>query len=327
MFSPKDHSPNVIPGLRPQRAVFALLLCLALPTTGCITTTHQHAVALVAATAPVIDQAEEAYRDAEKAYELGSDYDAIAEFDTTQPVYNPRTKNVLLTEKQIEARLKVLAGFQLYVKNVVEITNGLDTPELDAASKSLGGDLASVTNTLGPSIANTLGIARTSSSPSSSSPIISTNVQNVLTTGLNALGQFLVNRTIQKNLPQKIEEMDPIVEQLCKTLADDVSILRGEEHRSYDQIINQQTLFLRENKDKIDSDWRRREIMKLPALAREQRAADEKLDDLQAAITKLALTHHALAADAQGNNPESLKQRIGDLQTAGESLGKFYSSL
>jgi hypothetical protein len=67
--------------------------------------------------------------------------------------------------------------------------------------------------------------------------------------------------------------------------------------------------------------------MKLPALAREQSAADERLDNLEAAITKLALTHHALAADAQGNNPESLKQRLGELQAAGESLGKFYSSL
>lgn len=328
MFSQKDHSAIVIPGLRPRTRALALLLCLGLPTTGCITTEHQHAVVLAAATAPVIDQAAEAYRDAEKAYELGSDYDAIAAFDATDPVYNPRTKKVLLSDRQIEARLKVLAAFQLYVKNVVEITEGTDSADLDAASKSLGSDLGSVTNTLGPSIANALGAAQANdSSTASSTPILSPGVQNGITTGLDALGQFLVNRTIQKNLPPKIEAMDPVVEQLCKTLADDVNTLRGLEHRTYDRIINQQTLFLRESKDKIDPDLRHREIMRLPALAREQSEADERLDDLQAAITKLALTHHALAADAQGNNPESLRQRLSDLAAAGASLGKFYSSL
>ncbi len=327
MFRQKDHSAIVIPGLRSRTSALALLLCLGLPTTGCITTEHQHAVVLAAATAPVVDQAAEAYRDAEKAYELGSDYDAIAAFDATDPVYNPRTKKVLLSDEQIEARLKVLAAFQLYVKNVEAITDGTDSADLDAASRSLGGDLGSVTNKLGPSIASVLGAAQGDSSTTSSAPILSPGVQNGITTGLDALGQFLVNRTIQKNLPQKIEAMDPVVEQLCKTLADDVNTLRGLEHRTYDRIINQQTLFLRENKDKIDPDLRHKEIMKLPALAREQSAADERLDDLQAAITKLALTHHALAADAQGNNPESLRQRLSDLAAAGANLGKFYSSL
>jgi len=48
---------------------------------------------------------------------------------------------------------------------------------------------------------------------------------------------------------------------------------------------------------------------------------------LRAAIVRLALTHHALAADAQGNNPESLKSKLGDLEAAGSELGRFYSSL
>jgi hypothetical protein len=328
MFSKEDHSAMVIPALRPRLGVISLVLCLSFSASGCISTMNKHATTLAVATAPVVEQTAAAYRDAEAAYELGSDYEATTEFDAAQPVYNPRTKNVLLTDEQVDARLKVLAAFQLYVKNVVAITNGTDSPELDAASASLGSDLASVSNTLAPSVERTLGIAKASDSAASTpAPLVSTTVQNVLSTGLDALGQFLVYRTIQKNLPQKIEAMDPTVEQLCKLLAQDVSILQGEEHRTYDRIINQQTLFLRENKDKMDPDLRRREIMALPELARKQSAADEKLSTLQGAITKLALTHHALAADAQGNNPESLKQRFSDLAAAGQGLGKFYSSL
>ncbi len=72
---------------------------------------------------------------------------------------------------------------------------------------------------------------------------------------------------------------------------------------------------------------RRELITQLPAMARQQQASDLQLSQLSAAIVRLELTHHALAAEAQGNNPESLKQRLAELETAGEDLGKFYSSL
>ena len=68
-------------------------------------------------------------------------------------------------------------------------------------------------------------------------------------------------------------------------------------------------------------------IAQLPAIARQQQASDRQLTQLSAAIVRLELTHHALAAEAQGNNPESLKQKLADLEAAGEELGKFYSSL
>jgi hypothetical protein len=42
---------------------------------------------------------------------------------------------------------------------------------------------------------------------------------------------------------------------------------------------------------------------------------------------KLAMTHHALAAAEQGNNPLSLKQKLEELEAVGANLGKFYMSL
>lgn len=347
MFSREHYRRLPVPGVRPRRLAIALALCLSLAATGCISSLNKHATALSAATAPVVEQVTAAYQDAEAAYELSSDYDAITEFDVAQPAYNPRTEKVLLSDKDIQDRMAVLQAFQLYVKDLVAITKGTDSPELDAASASIGSNLSSIGNTLGPSIEGVLGItpvsdsttqttvsttAGTTTTTSTTSaptpaPLISSGVQNGISVGLDALGQFLVNRTIEKDLPQKIEAMDPNVEQLCKLLASDVSTLQDMEHRGYDKIINQQTLYLRENANKIDPDLRRNEIMKLPELARRQRTADEKLTALQAAILKLALTHHAFAAAAQGNNPESLKDKIGDLAAAGESLGKFYSSL
>ena len=62
-------------------------------------------------------------------------------------------------------------------------------------------------------------------------------------------------------------------------------------------------------------------------LARQQKQAAQQLKALRAALVKLELTHHALAAELQGNNPESIKQKLSDLGAAGGNLGKFYSSL
>jgi hypothetical protein len=346
MFSREDLRATARGGVR--AGAIALAVCLSMSAVGCVPSSlPKQVTALSNATAPVVEQATTAYRDAETAYELGSDYDAITEFDAAQPVYNPRTVKVLLSDKDIQDRLAVLAALQLYVKDLAAITKGTDSPALDAASASIGSNLSSIGNTLAPSIEGVLGItlesdsttqttiSTTSGTTTTSStttaptpaPLVSTGVQNGISVGLDALGQFLVARTIQKDLPQKIEAMDPNVEQLCKLLSSDVGILQDMEHRGYDKIINQQTLFLRENANKIDPDLRRAEIMKLPQLARQQQAADEKLTDLKAALVKLALTHHALAAAAQGNNPESLTQKLGDLEAAGESLGAFYSSL
>jgi hypothetical protein len=48
---------------------------------------------------------------------------------------------------------------------------------------------------------------------------------------------------------------------------------------------------------------------------------------LNNAVVKLRLTHQALAAAAQGNNPGSLTTTIAELQAAGKDLSTFYKSL
>jgi hypothetical protein len=49
-----------------------------------------------------------------------------------------KIQGVLIDDKDIELRLKILTAFQLYMKTLMEITNGTESPELDATSKSLG---------------------------------------------------------------------------------------------------------------------------------------------------------------------------------------------
>jgi hypothetical protein len=165
----------------------------------------------------------------------------------------------------------------------------------------------------------------TTSTSATLPPLISSGVQNGISTAFNALGQFLINRTIANELPQQVEKMDPQVAALCELLAKDIELIQEQEKIDSNDIIDKQTDFVRNAK--LDPEERRVEFMKLPEMAREQRANDQELTDLHTALIHLELTHHALAAAAQGNNPETFTQELKDLGAVGESLGKFYSSL
>jgi hypothetical protein len=316
-------------------------------TTGCLSALNKRAKGLDEATAPVVDQAAEAFQSANRIHDARVDFDAVSQFDAATPVYNPRKIQPLMSEKDIEVRLAVLAAFQEYVKSVVAITNGTDSPQLQAASKSAGENLGDLGNALAPSVESALGIAvaaasttqttvtttsgdttsTTSSNSSTPAPIISEAGERGIATAVDALGQFLINRKTRKELPPIIVSMDPRVKTLCDLLQSDIAILKDQEGRDYDFIIDQQTLFLREPSSKLDPAQRREQIMKLPGIVREERASTEQLTQLGAAVAKLETAHHALAVEAQNNHPESLKDKLGDLEAAGNSLGKFYSSL
>ena len=327
----------------------SIILCAALA--GCASTAlAKNATTLSAALAPVVDQSAAAYRDAVALHDLRADYEAVVAYENKDASYNPRNVPVLMSQKDIQARLSVLAALQVYSESLIEITRGNDSPELDAAAKSAGDNLTSLGNDVAPSIENVLGIAAapgstttttvttvsgsssSTSSSSSSTPAaaLSPEVRNGISTGIDTLGQFLVNRMVEKELPGKIEEMDPHLQALCKALADDIQTLQELDRSDYDRILNLEKQFILEDEQpgrNVDPQQHRAEIMKLPEIARQQREADEKLTALREAINKLALTHHALATEAQHNTPETLKEKLGELADPGNNLGKFYSSL
>ena len=323
------------------RVTTTLAVLLSLSAIGCLSSLQKHSAALSAATTPVIEEAATAYRSANELHDTWLDYDAVAKFDAKQGVYNPESIRPLLDEHGIEVRMTVLAAFRCYVQSLVDIANGVNSPQLEAASASVGSSLTGFANQVAPSVESTLGIAvgsasqttvavttgntTTTTTSASSEPTFSPTVRNAVSTAANALGQFLVSRKIKKELPSKIREMDPQLEVLCKLLEDDINVIKSQEKIDYENILDSQTLFIRMSPG-LQPQERREQIMKLPAIVRERRATEEQLTDLQASIQRLYMTHHALAADAQGNNPESLKAKLGELAAAGGSLGAFYGA-
>lgn len=306
-----------------RNAAIALSILLATALCACRLNIEDSTLALDAAIAPVVDQAADAYRSANTLHNLRQDYDAVAAFDAAgDNVYNPREIQVLLSDRDIAARLAVLQGFQLYAKSLCAIVSGNNPKELGEASVDVGGQLSTLGNTLAPSIQKAIGIQAEAASTSPITP----QVQNGISTAVNALGQFLIARKVKAELPSKIAAMDPHVQSLATLLESDINVLKDVEQRDYDRIINLQTLVLRKDTN-LNSRERREEIMKLPDVVRRQRESVEKLDALRAAVARLAQTHQQLVADAQGKKPESYKQKLEELAAAAQDLGSFYSSL
>lgn len=320
-----------------------LLLCALI--SGCAATRLAKPTSdLSVATAPVVDQAAAAYRKAQLIHAQRVDYDAAQAFEKTT-VFIPGSIQAWPSEKDIQIRLAVLTALQLYVKQLSELTGGTDSPALDAASKSMGDGLSSLANTLSPPAEEALGIApppatttqttvttvskgttqSTTTTSSTPPPLISPDAAKGVEVAIDALGQFLVSKTIEKELPPKIVAMDPHIKALCELLAKDIGILQSQEKLDSNDIIDVQTELARN--PKLDPEERRTEFMKLPEMARQQQENDQALTDLRGAIVRLELAHHALAVEAQANNPETIKQKLGDLERAGESLGNVYSSL
>jgi len=333
-----------------RRSVPVLLLPALLAAAGCSSPLAKHSAAFSAAVAPVVDQSAAAYNAADALNDKRNDYEAVVAYQNKDASYNPRNAPELLSEKDIQARLAVLAALQTYSQSLVAITSGTDSKELDAASKSVGSNLTSLGNHLAPSIDSVLGISAaagstvettvttvsgattttTSSTKHVPSPPLTPDIRNGISTAVDALGQFLVSRTIAQELPGKIEEMDPHVQALCTALANDIQTLQSIEERDYNRILDLEKQFILEDQQPhshVDPIAHRAEIMQLPELARQQRNADAQLDALSQAITKLAQAHHDLAAAAQSKNPASFNDKLDSLAAAGSNLGNFYSSL
>lgn len=327
-------------------AVGLLTMCAALA--GCTPAPlAKQGAAFSTALAPVLDQSTEAYRDAEAVHNRREDYEAVVAYENKVASYNPRKASVLLTDKDIQTRLAVLSALQVYSQSLIQITNSVSSPELDEASKSVGNSLTGLGNELAPSIENVLGIeatpastttttvttvsgGTTTTSSTTATATLSPQVRNGISTAVNALGQFLVSRKIGKELPAKIEGMDPHVEALCEALADDIRTIKAVEGRDYDRILDLEKHFILEDEkagSNANPELLRAEIMKLPEIARQQQETNEKLDALRKALLNLELTHHALAAEAQHNNPQGFQEKLAELSKAGSDLGKFYSSL
>jgi len=261
-----------------------------------------------------VNGSEDAYRAANRLY-FDEQMSAAALNYDSQPNWDPHSIKPLLTENQLTVRTTVLNSLKVYAQNIAEIENApKNAAGLDSAAESAGNNLKG----LGSGLDSALGGVGVT---------VSQAQANGFSTAVKALGEYLIAKKVKRDLPARIQAIDPQIEAICKVLVLDITALQTQAENDYSSLLTQQDLFIRKAGDKLSPIERRAEIRRLPLILQKAETSKELFDALKVALQRLALTHHALAAAAQGNNPEALGGRIADLEDAGQTLSNFYGSL
>jgi hypothetical protein len=257
----------------------------------------------------------DAYRGAMELREKEQTVAAVYAYDKN-PTWSPyKDFTPLLTPEQLQARITVLDGLKAYAGSLVELTNGKPTTEATNAATAAGASLQGLNQS----------IATKFSTAIPNAPVLDQTATNRVSTAVLALEQYLVGRKVKGSLVKVTQDMNPNVQALCEVLNKDIDVIRRQADVDYQGLVENQDQFIRHST--LDALQHRAEVGKLITIANQQKANDDMLSALQAALVKLVLTHQALAAAAQGNNPESLQQKIADLSAAGTDLSNYYKSL
>src|SRR4029077_1758163 len=149
---------------------------------------------------------------------------------------------------------------------------------------------------------------------------IPSNISDQAAIAVNAIGNWLIELKLKKNLPPLIEKMDPNIQTICTMLFEDIgsvntdsahpsegSGLRHELWKNYNAIIDSQNQYILHNQCNAEKastncftpDARFAEIQKLPALVQQRNAADQTLLQVQVTVKQLAQAHTELVKAAQ----------------------------
>ncbi len=308
-----------MPTLSVQNFVLTCAATLLLGfSTGCVRSMSQlaqHTQAFSNAAIVVTSGSEDAYSSANTLHYNEQISLAVIAFDKS-PSWNPEAYvKPLLTDEQLEARRQVLDGLKSYAEILSDLTSTKGNTDLNAAAKDVGTNLQQLSSTVSTSFGTGTGLS------------ISDTEKNTLSTALVALGTFLKERTVSKQLPTVLQDNDKTVAAICDALLADIKILRRQATKDYGELETAQDQYIRTAQPPFAADQRRMEISKLPAMVLQQQQNDLLLSKLDKAVRSLKLTHHALAAAAQGNSPGSLRQYIAELTAEGQSLTSYYQSL
>ncbi len=223
-----------------------------------------------------------------------------------------------LPQPDLDARKTVLAGLQAYADSLVAVTSDSALTPVDAAAQSLSAQLKTLSSST----------ALQTIAPGDHSTLIMS-----ASTAVDLLGKALIERRRRRDLPHILHEMQPVLDTLCPLLQQDIGAppsapggghgLRDQLWIRYDGIIDNQADFIAINKSLPPAE-RAAQIARLPALVREQAAADAALATTQSALQDLAATHRDLLRPQQ---PATFLDRLHQLTADGQQIATFYNSL
>ena len=211
------------------------------------------------------------------------------------------------------ARLLVLQGLQAYAERLSAIMGNEPLDAYDRATKDLSVSLQNVNEEF------------VKTKLWSATPVDSQQIQ-IAAAAINAIGRWIIEAKRQKAVKAGIEEMHPHITNMVALLSRDFVVLRRNLHKTYDEGIQAQKLFVQHNQDKLDALTQRSEIKGIADLIIEQNKADRAMQSMEKAVQGLGATHAELSS-AFDRRSARLEQLLSNLIEEGKRIKTFYDSL
>jgi len=293
-------------------------LCCCLLTAGCgVSPLATRVSAFGAAASLIAKDSSASYDTVERTVYNAEVSSLVLDFDTKG--FDPAGIKPFLSGEDLAARHSMLDALQHYATFLQDVGGNAPLDAVNTATAELGQRLHSL-------------------STNSALAKLKANDDEVkgLTTAIDAAGQLLVERKHQKALPPIVTAMQGVIDRICALLDADLGSapnaegiggrgLRLQLWTEYDRLIVNQKTWLDRNKTTLPPQEKADGIAKLPALVKEQRAADDTLVATQNALKDLAKTHRALLTEHKRGT--SFFTYVAEMKDDAERIAGFYNSL
>ena len=210
-------------------------------------------------------------------------------------------------------RLDILQGLKLYAEKLSALMGNGQLNAFDAETKSLGQSLTAVDREL---------VQRTFLQKA---PLPDQDI-NVFTTGINALGRWLMEYKRRAGAKESIDSMQKPVDEVCMLLEKDFSFLRNQLMNGYNLELQERDSFILHNFNELNPIQRRTEIQGLVDLTLEKQNADKTFASMEASVRQLSATHKKLK-EAFSKNRTEIDTLIIQFGAEAKRTKTFYSSL
>jgi hypothetical protein len=281
---------------------------------GCVTTevATKRIQAFSDATTLVANNTKEAFDIAERKYFDVQVQRTVINYD--RDGFQPNRFQPLFSAHSREVRDDVLNSFALYSQKLSAIMGNEQLEEFDQATKTFGEKLGGLSDSI--SATKTFSGSRT----------LEDGELKLVTTAVNAFGNWFIRVKREKGVRQAVISMDTNVAVICTALTNDLHTIRQTVANEYNFIMQSQDQFIQHNKDRLDPLVKRSEIHDLARLIKEARDQDATFVAINQSISKWRTVHGKLL-EAFTKNTVEIDALLKQLIAEGQRVKKFYDSL
>ena len=255
------------------------VVCLAL--TGCMSAAMKRPYASISSSATsAATDTKSAYAAAEDAYN-GEQTDELVQRYKDRG-YTPGEITAFLSSKDMKSRMEAVDVISQYGSQINSILNPKFTTTTQSKQSTASASKSST---------------KTASSPF---PKLTQSEINIAQQAITYIGEALASVKTRRQLPKAVAKADPSIQILCDLFTKDMDTLRSEIKESYNTRLILENEFIQNNLGKMDAVEQRAEIVKLPALEKQARDADDALGKAQDELKRMAEQSRKLAEAYHG---------------------------